>query len=344
MNKVQISLRTRRFAHLRNVFLAGLVLLVLAVWVFSARGAARFSVEHLYGFTAVFLGIFIEAAPYLLLGTLASGLVEEFLDTTAFLKMIPKRGLSGALAGSLMGLFFPVCECGVVPLTRRLMRKGLPLPVGIAFLLAAPVINPIVIASTLSAFGFSPIFWGRIGITLAIAVITGALFSLQPDPAQVLRPVLQPSGNLPDSSATPSQDRFTLRLQRVFTIAADEFVEMGRFLVAGALLAALLQTFVPQSVLLAVGSGPALSPLIMAALAAILSICSTVDAFIALAFTSTFSTGSILTFLVFGPMVDIKSVLMYLRVFKRRTVLYLVLIPLLLSLLAGLVMNILVVY
>ncbi|MRR30171.1 permease, partial [bacterium] len=202
-----------------------------------------------------------------------------------------------------------------------------------------PVINPIVIASTLSAFGFGPIFWGRIGITLGIAVVTGFLFSLQPDAAQVLRHAPFTTNVLSEAINTSRDHRLSQRFQRVFIVAADEFIEMGKFLVAGALLAALLQTFVPQNALLALGSGPALSPLIMATLAAILSICSTVDAFIALAFTNTFSAGSILTFLVFGPMVDIKSVLMYLRVFRRRTVVYLVMIPLLLSLLAGLMMN-----
>lgn len=335
----QINVRLKRFGVFRIAALIGIFGILTAILMNQVQNTSWFSVDQLYGFTAIFLGIFIEAAPYLLLGTLASGLVEEFLDAASFMKIIPKRGLSGALAGGLLGLFFPVCECGVVPLTRRLVQKGLPLPVGIAFLLAAPVVNPIVIASTLSAFGFGPIFWGRIGITLGIAVVTGFLFSLQPDATQVLRPAPFTTNVLSETIKTSRDPRLSQRFQRVFLVAADEFIEMGKFLVAGALLAALLQTFVPQNALLALGSGPAISPLIMAALAAILSICSTVDAFIALAFTNTFSAGSILTFLVFGPMVDIKSVLMYLRVFRRRTVVYLVMIPLLLSILAGLMMN-----
>jgi uncharacterized membrane protein YraQ (UPF0718 family) len=112
------------------------------------------------------------------------------------------------------------------------------------------------------------------------------------------------------------------------TITIDEFFEMGRFLVLGAMMAALMQTFIPQSVLLGVGTGPVISVIVMIALAVLLSICSTVDAFLALAFVGTFSTGSILAFLVFGPMVDIKSALMFTRVFRRRTVLYIILLPL----------------
>jgi uncharacterized membrane protein YraQ (UPF0718 family) len=114
---------------------------------------------------------------------------------------------------------------------------------------------------------------------------------------------------------------------------------MGRYLVVGAMLAAGLQTFIPQSSLLAIGNGPVLSVLVMLALAVLLSICSTVDAFVALGFVGTFSFGSILSFLVFGPMVDIKSTLMYLQVFRRKPVAYLVLIPLLSSLLAGIAFN-----
>jgi uncharacterized membrane protein YraQ (UPF0718 family) len=143
--------------------------------------------DGLSGFAAVFLGIFIEAAPFLLLGTLASGLVEVFISREELARWIPRRALSGALAGGLLGLFFPVCECGVVPFTRRMLQKGLPLPAAVSLLLAAPVVNPIVIASTLAAFGPGLIFWGRIGFSLLVAVVVGTVFGLA-DPTAVLRP------------------------------------------------------------------------------------------------------------------------------------------------------------
>ena len=98
--------------------------------------------DKLSTFATVFLGIFIEAIPFLLLGTLGSGFVEAFLDQSQVQRLIPRRALGGALSGSLLGLVFPVCECGVVPLTRRLFNKGLPVAAGIAFLMAAPVLNP----------------------------------------------------------------------------------------------------------------------------------------------------------------------------------------------------------
>ena len=114
---------------------------------------------------------------------------------------------------------------------------------------------------------------------------------------------------------------------------------MGRFLILGSALAALMQTLVPQESLLALGTGSVLSVLFMQVLAFILSVCSTVDSFLALAFVNTFTTGAIVSFLSFGPMVDIKSTLMFTGVFRPRIVLYLILLPFMLNLLAGVLLN-----
>jgi uncharacterized membrane protein YraQ (UPF0718 family) len=114
---------------------------------------------------------------------------------------------------------------------------------------------------------------------------------------------------------------------------------MGRFLVLGGLIAAGLQAFVPQSILLSAGKGPIVSVLVMMGLAILLSICSTVDAFVALGFIGVFSTGSVLGFLVYGPMVDIKSILMFGRVFRPRAIVYLVAIPFVLALVIGVSIN-----
>jgi len=286
-------------------------------------------------FATVFLGIFIEAVPYLLLGTLASGLVEMFVDQDQIGRWIPHRPIPAAISGALMGLFFPVCECGVVPLTRRLFHKGLPLSAGIAFLLAAPVLNPIVILSTAAAFGWKAMLFWRIGLSLVIAVVVGLVFSVEEDTANVLRPVLTLTHDHPHEKPTT----FVEKIRGALVITADEFFEMGRYLIIGALLAAGLQTFIPQTALLTIGNGPIFSVLVMLGLAVLLSICSTVDAFVALGFVGTFSFGSVLSFLVFGPMVDIKSIIMYAQVFKKRSVAYLVLIPFAMSLLAGILFN-----
>ena len=295
-------------------------------------------------FATVFLGIFIEAIPFLLLGTLGSGFVEAFLDQSQIQRVIPRGRLTGALSGSLLGMVFPVCECGVVPLTRRLFNKGLPVAAGIAFLLAAPVLNPIVILSTASAFGWGWMLAGRVGLSMLIAVTVGLLFSVVRSPAEILRPeslTLRSTGS--SQELHPPRQTFRTRLHRMTVIAADEFLEMGRFLILGATLAAGMQAFIPQQALVQVGRGPVISVLVMMGLAVLLSICSTVDAFVALGFVSIFSPGAILAFLIFGPMVDIKTTLMYLSVLKKRSVVYLILLPFLMSLLAGVLLNLVVV-
>ena len=293
--------------------------------------------DRLNVFATVFLGIFVEAVPYLLLGTLASGLVEVFLDRNQMSRWISHRPVAAAVGGALMGMVFPVCECGVVPLTRRLFNKGLPLSAGISFLLAAPVLNPIVVLSTAAAFGWGNMLFWRMGVSLVIAVVVGLVFSVEKDPGNVLRPVLTLSHEHDHSHDANAS--FLEKFRQAMLITADEFFEMGRYLILGAMLAAGLQTFIAQSSLLAIGSGPVVSVLVMLVLAIVLSICSTVDAFVALGFMGTFSFGSVLSFLVFGPMVDIKSIIMYLQVFRRRSVTYLVAIPFMMSLLAGVIFN-----
>jgi uncharacterized membrane protein YraQ (UPF0718 family) len=166
-----------------------LVLLgVLAIVLFSILPLTLFLGlgPKLNLFATVFLGIFIEALPYLLLGTLISGIVEVFIDRDQIGRFISKRSVPAALTGALMGLVFPVCECGVIPLTRRLFHKGLPLPAGVAFLLAAPVLNPIVIFSTAAAFGWRAMLLWRLGLSLLIAVIVGLVFSVEQDPSSIL--------------------------------------------------------------------------------------------------------------------------------------------------------------
>jgi hypothetical protein len=273
-----------------------------------------------------------------MMGTLASGIVEVYVDREAFFARLPKNRVIGVILGAFLGLIFPVCECGVVPLTRRLFKKGLPLSMGITFLMAAPVLNPIVLLSTYTAFGTGPVFWGRIGLSLLVAIVTGLVFSGQPESEVLLTCQCAPVCSIHDHASGKDQTN-KHKLLQVVNIAAEELFEMGQLLILGSLLAALMQTLIPQNTLLALGEGPLVSILLLAALAFLLSICSTVDAFVALSFAANFSTGALLAFLVYGPMVDIKSIFMFSRVFKKKTVVYLTLIPFLLVVLITLFMN-----
>jgi uncharacterized membrane protein YraQ (UPF0718 family) len=186
-------------------------------------------------------------------------------------------------------------------------------------------------------------------LTALVAIATGLVFALNNQPQEILRtnvwsPIMGGSGEvIPVYAATPRKSLMA-GIRDALRLAADEFFEMGRYLIVGSLLAAALQTLVSQEMLLALGRGPVVSVIAMQALAFVLSVCSTVDAFLALAFAGTFTTGSILAFLTFGPMVDIKSTLMFLGVFQRKTVVYLIVLPLLMTMLAGVWLNLNIVF
>jgi uncharacterized protein len=318
------------------------------------------AIATLSTFSTRFLGIFIEAAPFLVIGSVASGLIEVFVDRNALARIVPRNPYLAGVTGVGLGFVVPVCECGVVPVTRRLYSKGLPLAVGATFLLASPVMNPIVLASTWSAFGTGPVLTGRYVITAIVAVAVGWLFAAGARPRDVLQPqahlaISGGSAEAPAATADVATDEHDHdhshghapaasitrwdRLRSALGIATDEFFDMGRYLIVGSLLAAGMQTLVSQEALVALGRGPVVSVVVMQALAYILSVCSTVDAFVALAFAGTFTTGSILAFLTFGPMVDVKSTLMFLSVFRPRTVAYLVFLPLLMTMAIGIWVN-----
>ena len=324
-----------------------LALLVLGLLVIAQANALLDApqpvTDRFQTFVTIFLSIFIEAVSFLLAGSIVSGFIAVFVGQEMLARFIPRQPILGALAGASLGMVFPVCECGVVPVTRRLYQKGLPQSVGIAFLLAAPVVNPIVVASTYAAFGWGPLLYGRLGFSFLIAAVIGLIFYL----AKPQETILPESTYQPDHAHGPhcqhepeiEADSPGQRVWLAMRTAGDDFLDMARYLIVGSILAAGMQTLIPQATLLTLGQGALISTLAMMAFAFILSVCSTVDAFLALAFVNTFPPASILAFLVFGPMVDIKSALMFLGVFRRRAVAYLILLPLMMTLLIAIYLN-----
>ncbi|WP_298616062.1 permease [uncultured Thermosynechococcus sp.] len=308
------------------------------------------------GFT-LFLSLLVEALPFLLLGILLSSGLLLFVDEQALIRRLPRSPLLGALVGSCIGFLFPVCECGNVPVARRLLIQGLPTSVVIGFLLAAPTINPIVIWATWTAFRDQPeIVVFRVLFSLAIATTIGWVFSFQKD----LTPFLQPTVTAlmrrpqPQTTAVPAllqsgtyllgtpgqplaMETLTLappppripwqqRLPQVLDNVVQEFRELGGILVLGSLGATLIQVAVPRELILSLGQGPVISVVAMMLLGTVISICSTVDAFFALAFAATFTPGSILAFLVLGPMVDLKGLGLLLTIFRPRALIYIFLL------------------
>jgi len=294
---------------------AGFMVLALvgfgaALYVFDPANVAG-----VQNFFLVFGSLLIEAIPFILLGAVVSAAIEVFVPVTVFekLALLPKP-LQLPVSG-LAGAAFPVCECGSVPVARRLIVKGLMPSAAVTFMLAAPVLNPIVIASTAVAYRGRDIFWpmvlGRAGLGFLVAMAVGYVISDE-SKEQLLRRRSERSRKLEHEHDHQHESKN----RAFFGHLSGDFVFMGRFLVIGAMVAAALQTFVPQSIIGGVADTPVVNILAMMALAFVLSLCSESDAFVAASFVQ-FGVGGQLAFLVFGPMVDTKLGILYGATFRQ---------------------------
>ncbi|NBD23334.1 permease [Paenibacillus glycinis] len=276
----------------------------------------------------IFLSMIMEAIPFILLGVIVSGLIQTFLSERWIARVMPRNRFAASLLGCGVGLLFPACECGIVPITRRLLRKGVPLHAGIAFMLTGPIINPIVLAATYIAFGND---WHMVlvrgGAAVVVAYVTAIVISfLYPKlPMRLREDAMMETAAASETAAAPvDREPLARRLYHVMLHAIDEFFSVGKYLVLGAFIAASMQTFIPTASLMKLGGNPVTASLVMICLAFVMSLCSEADAFIASSFRGTFSIGALSAFLVFGPMIDIKNTLMLLGVFRGKFVLVLI--------------------
>ncbi|MFP3663843.1 permease [Priestia sp. SIMBA_032] len=259
----------------------------------------------------IFISILIEALPFVLLGVIISGIIQIFVTDEMMARVIPKNKIGAVLLASLIGALFPACECGIVPITRRLMAKGVPLYAAIPFMLTGPIINPVVLFSTFVAFGNDwKIVLYRAGVAFIVSLLVGLILSFQFKTPQTKREV----------HLRTSPKKMSAKLSEATRHTIDEFFSVGKFLIIGGLIAAGMQTFVKTSTLFSLGQGDVSSNAVMMGLAYVLSLCSSADAFIASSFRSTFTDSAIVSFLVFGPMFDIKNTLMMLSQFKTKFV------------------------
>ncbi len=287
-----------------------------------------------------FSSVLWEALPFIVLGALVAGILEELLPQQLLTRVLPKPFVPAVLIGGALGLLFPMCECGIVVVMRRLLRKGLPLSCCIAYMLAGPIVNGVVIFSTWVAFKdhkIGPEMVGiRVGFGFFVAVVTGfvvhylhkkhgnALLKPIAVPPTVEAPAPEAAYEGTDASAaTPTPAKRTLgqRLGNISGTALHDFVDITVFLILGAALAALVRSYLSTAEIEAFSrEQPYLAIPAMMLLGFLMCLCSEADAFVAASFTNMHITAK-LAFLVFGPMLDIKLVLMYTRVFRLRLIL-----------------------
>jgi uncharacterized membrane protein YraQ (UPF0718 family) len=295
-------------------------------------------------FLISFSAVLWEAMPFIVLGAVVAGFLEEFLPQELLTRFLPKSVVPAVMIGAVLGLVFPMCECGIVVVMRRLLRKGLPLSCCIAYMLAGPIINLVVIFSTWVAFrdhkvdgrslGYEMVGL-RVGLGFVVACVTGFVVQLQY--SKYGRALLTPTAAPPPShaadpappaqqaaeatpTAAPGRPSFFQRVANISSTALHDFVDITVFLILGAVLAALAKNYITEDQIRSLSNDqPFLAIPAMMLLAFVMCLCSEADAFVAASFTKMHVSAK-LAFLVMGPMLDIKLLLMFTRVFRARLI------------------------
>jgi uncharacterized membrane protein YraQ (UPF0718 family) len=309
------------------------------------------NVELAKDFILNFTGILYEAMPFIVLGAIIAGILEELVPQQLITRIVPKNRALAIAMSALLGMIFPMCECGIIPVMRRLLRKGLPLSCCTAYLLAGPIINPVVIFSTWVAFQGVPgrgmmmvvlRIAGGFVVAVSVSAVVERLFRkrgydlltplARPENAPQPRgkpdePVPKPSASESPAEAHQEEEEETherptawKRLSNISETALHDFVDITVFLILGALLAAGSRMLLSHKDIADLSNTyPLFSIIIMMGLAIVLCLCSEADAFVAASFTSLHPASQI-AFLVLGPMLDFKLYSMYTRVFKPRLI------------------------
>ena len=302
-------------------------------------------------FFNLFFDLIIEVLPFFVLGSLLSAMIEVYLPQSLMMRFVPQNKWLAMLLTPFLGLLFPVCECVVVVVIRRLIKKGLPLQIALPYMLSSTVINPVVIASTYVAFqkDWTVVTWRLVG-AYVISILAAQLlylFTKNENPlkfdetqapavncacgendqdlreqnshhhGQTQTVVVEGEKNKKLESNQVIENKKLKNLRLFIHIFLNDFVGIGKYLLMGVTLSALVNSFVHRDILNSVGQSGIWANLIMIGLAFLLSICSEADAFVATSFTS-FSFSSKIAFLVFGPMLDLKLVFMYQALFKPK--------------------------
>ncbi|GLY08125.1 permease [Actinoplanes sp. NBRC 101535] len=280
------------------------VVLVLLLLV-RDRLAGWLSGPGLQTWATVFVSVMVQAVPFLVFGVVLSAVIAVFVPRSFWARALPSHPVLAVPAAGVAGVVLPGCECGSVPIAGSLIRRGVTPAAALAFLLAAPAINPIVLTATVIAFPGRPEMAVARGLaSLVVAVAMGWLW-LRLGKAEWIKLPHRP--DLDDTS----------KARAFWAACRHDVMHAGGFLVVGAAAAATINVVIPGAWLQKLAEDPIVSILVLATLAVLLSICSEADAFVAASLTQ-FSLTSRLVFLVVGPMVDLKLISMQAGVFGRR--------------------------
>ena len=282
----------------------------------------------------IFISIFFESLPFLLLGSLISSIIETYISSDRISDFIPKNKILGSIIGVFLGFFLPACDCAVIPITKRLLKKKVPINVAVSFMLASPIINPIVLLSTYKAFYKTnpEIFWYRLLFGIIISLIIGIIMEIIFNKKMVIRNGILDDEEkcchhneeieIIDDEKCHCHKKHSLKKDFILICkhTANDLFEVVKYLMFGALLASLVQVLLPRNILLIFNNNQVLSIIVLMLFAYLISLCSTSDSFIGKSLLSIFNKNSIIAYLLLGPMIDIKNTIVLLGNYKKKFV------------------------
>lgn len=277
-----------------------------------------------------YLGIIVEALPFLLIGAVLSALIQIYLSDELIKKIIPKNSIIGYFIAAISGIFFPVCECAIVPITRSLIKKGLPVGIGITFMLAVPIVNPVVIMSTYYAFPneINVVIYRTLGGVIG-ALIVGIVIGFFYDKKKSTDVIRSDDAGVYCDCCTFSNNYYISlkgKIKNLVLNASNEFLNISIYFIFGAFLSSIFVVFIQDGLIENMTSGKVIGVVIMMVLGFLLSLCSEADAFVAKGFMDNFGVPGVIAFLILGPMMDLKNLMLAFGFFKKRFVLKLLLI------------------
>ncbi len=285
----------------------------------------------------IFMSIFLESLPFLFLGAFISAIIETYISNETIVKLIPKNKILGSIFGIFLGFFIPACDCAVIPISKRLIKKKVPINVAISFMLASPIINPVVLLSTYSAFykNNSELFWYRLLFGIVIALVIGIIMGILFNNKNVLNeenecPVHYGNNKLIKSSTctcekvVKTKHSFKNDSLSIVKYTIYDLIDVVKYLMIGGLIASLVQVLLPRSILLLFNDYQVLAIVVLMLFAYLISLCSTSDSFVGKSLLVSFGNSSVLAYLLLGPMIDIKNTFVLLGNYKKNFVISLI--------------------
>lgn len=285
------------------------------------------------------MSIFFEALPFLLLGSLISSIIEVFISDEKMARMIPKNPILGSIVGIFLGFFLPACDCTVIPVSKRLLKKKVPVNVAISFMLASPIINPVVLLSTYTAFySTNPsIFWYRLIFGIIISLIIGMIMGIIFKDSVTINDSEHDCEDNCECCHHEDENKFLSIIKHT----ATDMYDVVKYLMFGAIIASVIQVLLPRSILSMFNSNQILGIITLMIFAYLISLCSTSDSFVGKSLLSSFGESSVMAYLLLGPMIDIKNTVVLLGNYNKKFVITLITLIFILVLISSMVVMVL---